>query len=165
MTIAVGTTLLHLEIRDPLDGRMKFGEIWKVISTSSRGWTIQLVDIGPNNYSRGIGHIAEVTEDWIDANCRIISTPSLPAPTGDGMMFAAIRDINNAVIATRQWDGPADELMGWLYGQLGENLHSTAEWWGFDAQLYDDDGNITGIDNLPDMVATLDGEALVWAET
>lgn len=144
----------------------KGGDIWEVLHPTRCGdWRIKLIDKGPHAFARPIGYEASVEAGWFIMNCEIVSIPSAPAPTGNGMMFARVT-FADGTIETNQHDGTIDEMISWIIETLCENPCATADWWGFDAQIYDEHGNVIDIDESPDLTAVLDenGDALVWAE-
>jgi len=163
LEIEVGTQLRRLPRRNAY-GEQVGGDTWVATAQSLYGeWVMQLVDPGPT-YPREIGYELHFSTSWITDNMEVISRPSTAAPMGDGKQFARVTHADGTTNTNRH-DGTAFDLVEWIRDMLtvadGDAL---IEWWGFDAPIFGDDGEIVSIDDSPDLTATFDGINLIWAE-
>lgn len=149
------------------------GREWEVVSPSSRTgyWNIVLLSSTNDDDAMTIGRHTGASTDWFDNYCTVARRPSIAGPIGDGVMFAFIHT-DTQFTQRLQLEGSAETLIEWITEQCGRLASPTCktvtvEWWGYDAQIYDDFGEVIGLDLEPDMVATweLEHEELVWRES
>lgn len=147
------------------------GTVYEVTADASRShgagyWQLTVREPGPlGARRRSVGENTYIFAAWMGLNCEIVRRPSATPPSGDGEMFMLVADGQGGVLGQRLHDGTIDELVEWASALCAETPAAIVEWWGCDPQLYDERGEIIGLDSSPDMTAVLMDSALVWAET
>lgn len=118
-----------------------------------RRWRIFLVTPSPNGDDRIPGEFTDCTETWLNSYCEDFST-TIDPPCGDGVQVVRICLANRRIVTESLFNRAADAV-AFCAAQLANGRSDHAEWFGWQVEADND---------LPDLVARLDGDELVWAE-
>lgn len=118
-----------------------------------RRWRIILVTPSPVFDDRIAGEFTDCTETWLNSYCEDFST-TIDPPCGDGAQVVRICLANRRIVNERLFHRAA-EAVAFCAEQLAEGHSDHAEWYGW---------VVEAADQLPDLVARLTDDELVWAE-